>query len=147
MYEYLFNSNSIITWSSLLLRVSHILGKKTKAVMQAFIPNTWNSHNTCTVQMCNFLRLTDLALDPSEDERFHDEFGLRNTIPLETTLLFMWFLTCNVTSNLSQETEQQNTLLLNRFCMFFLHCFNLWNKRSWHLSVIKVKTRGQWIIS
>lgn len=37
MYEYLFNSNSIMTWrSSLLLRVSHILGKKNESCNAGF---------------------------------------------------------------------------------------------------------------
>lgn len=46
-------------------------------------------------KMGNFAWATHLALDSTEDERFHDEFGLRNTIPLKDALLLMGFLTHN----------------------------------------------------
>lgn len=36
--------------------------------------------------------LTHLALDSSEDKRFHDEFSLRNTVPFKAALLLMGFL-------------------------------------------------------
>lgn len=38
-------------------------------------------------------RSTHLALDSSEDKRFHDEFGLRYTISLKGALLLVGFLT------------------------------------------------------
>lgn len=40
-------------------------------------------------------RVTHLALDSSEDKRLHDEFCLRNTLPLKAALLLMGFLTHN----------------------------------------------------
>lgn len=44
-----------------------------------------------------FARSTHLALDSSEDKRFHDEFGLRYTISLKGALLLVGFLIKKIT--------------------------------------------------
>lgn len=47
---------------------------------------------------------THVTLDSSEDEGFHDEFGLRNAISLERALLLVGFLQCHVKSWAIEET-------------------------------------------
>lgn len=39
---------------------------------------------------------THVTLYSSDDERFHDEFGLRNAISLEGALLLVGFLICKI---------------------------------------------------
>lgn len=50
------------------------------------------SPQTSNIKIGNECRLTHLALDSSEDERLHDEFGLRYTISLKAALLLVGFL-------------------------------------------------------
>lgn len=70
-----------------------------------FLPRT---HKECF----KFARPTHLTLDSSEDKWFHDEFGLRNTIPLKAALLLMGFLIYNKMFQFDQMKHTNNYTII-----------------------------------
>lgn len=69
--------------------------------------------------MCNCARSTHLTLDSSEDKWFHNEFSLRNTVPLKTALLLVGFLCQTILDGLDENTtELKNIFSWSSFVVY-----------------------------